>query len=41
MQAVRLLERHPRSLIGKLREMAKALALERLLSQATRCWASI
>jgi penicillin-binding protein 1C len=33
MQTVRLLEPHPRSLIGKLREMAKALALERLMSK--------
>ena len=33
MQAVRLLEPHPRSLLAKLAEMAKALALERLLSK--------
>jgi penicillin-binding protein 1C len=33
MQAVRLLEPHPRSLAGKLAEMAKALALERILSK--------
>jgi penicillin-binding protein 1C len=33
MQAVRLLEPHPRSLAGKLRESAKALALERLISK--------
>jgi len=33
MQAVRLLEPHRRSLLAKLAEMAKALALERLLSK--------
>jgi penicillin-binding protein 1C len=33
MQTVRLLEPHPRSLIGKLREIAKALALERQMSK--------
>jgi penicillin-binding protein 1C len=33
MQAVRLLEPHPRSLVAKLAEMAKALALERLVSK--------
>jgi penicillin-binding protein 1C len=33
MQVVRLLERHPRSLSGKLGEMAKALALDRRLSK--------
>jgi penicillin-binding protein 1C len=33
MQAVRLLEPHPRSLASKLGEMAKALALERLMSK--------
>jgi penicillin-binding protein 1C len=33
MQTVRLLEPHPRSLAGKLGEMAKALALERLMSK--------
>ncbi len=33
MQTVRLLEPHSRSLIGKLCEMAKALALERLMSK--------
>src|SRR6516165_4354524 len=33
MQAVRLLEPHPRSLAGKLGEMAKALALERVMSK--------
>ena len=33
MQAVRLLEPHPRSLAGKLGEMAGALALERLMSK--------
>ncbi|MBV8130933.1 MAG: penicillin-binding protein 1C [Alphaproteobacteria bacterium] len=33
MQAVRLLEPHPRSLVAKLAEMAKALALERLMSK--------
>ena len=33
MQAVRLLEPHPRSLAGKLGEMAEALALERLMSK--------
>jgi penicillin-binding protein 1C len=33
MQVVRLLERHPRSLPAKLREMTKALALERTLSK--------
>ena len=33
MQAVRLLEPHPRSLPAKLGEMAKALALERLVSK--------
>jgi penicillin-binding protein 1C len=33
MQTVRLLDPYPRSLIGKLREMAKALALERLMSK--------
>jgi penicillin-binding protein 1C len=33
MQAARLLERHPRSLLAKLREMAKALALERQLTK--------
>jgi penicillin-binding protein 1C len=33
MQTVRLLDPHPRSLIGKLREMARALALERLMSK--------
>ncbi len=33
MQVARLLERHPRSLSGKVEEMAKALALERRLSK--------
>jgi penicillin-binding protein 1C len=33
MQAVRLLEPHPRSLVAKLAEMARALALERLSSK--------
>ena len=33
MQVARLLERHPRSLSAKLREAAKALALERRLSK--------
>jgi penicillin-binding protein 1C len=33
MQAVRLLEPHPRSLVGKLREAAQALALERRMSK--------
>jgi penicillin-binding protein 1C len=33
MQVARLLERHPRSLFDKLREAAKALALERRLSK--------
>ncbi|TMJ57149.1 MAG: penicillin-binding protein 1C [Alphaproteobacteria bacterium] len=33
MQAARLLEPHPRSLLGKLGEMAKALALERLMAK--------
>ena len=33
MQTVRLLDPYPRSLIGKLREMAKALAFERLMSK--------
>jgi penicillin-binding protein 1C len=33
MQAVRLLEPHPRSLVAKLAEMAKAVALERQLSK--------
>jgi penicillin-binding protein 1C len=33
MQAVRLLEPHPRSLAGKLDEMAKAVALERVMSK--------
>jgi penicillin-binding protein 1C len=33
MQTVRLLEPHPRSLVAKLTEMAKALALERLVSK--------
>jgi penicillin-binding protein 1C len=33
MQAVRLLEPRPRSLVAKLAEMAKALALERLMSK--------
>src|SRR6516164_2440498 len=33
MQAVRLLEPHPRSLAGKLGEMAKAVALERVMSK--------
>src|SRR6516165_1354699 len=33
MQAVRLLKPHPRSLAGKLGEMAEALALERLMSK--------
>jgi penicillin-binding protein 1C len=33
MQVARLLERHPRSLSGKLGEMAKALALDRRLSK--------
>ncbi len=33
MQAVRLLEPHPRSFVGKLVEMAKALALERVMSK--------
>jgi len=33
MQAARLLEPHPRSLLGKLGEMAKALALERLMTK--------
>ena len=33
MQAVRLLEPHPRSLAGKLGEMAEALALERVMSK--------
>ena len=33
MQTARLLEPHPRSLLAKLAEMAKALALERLLSK--------
>jgi len=33
MQAVRLLEPHPRSLAGKLGEMAKALALEQVISK--------
>jgi penicillin-binding protein 1C len=33
MQTVRLLEPHPRSLVGKLREAAQALALERRMSK--------
>ena len=33
MQAARLLEPHPRSLVAKLFEMAKALALERMMSK--------
>jgi penicillin-binding protein 1C len=33
MQAVRLLESHPRSPVAKLAEMTRALALERLLSK--------
>jgi len=33
MQAVRLLEPHPRSLAGKFTEMAKAVALERLMTK--------
>ena len=33
MQVARLLERHPRSLLAKLGEMTKALALERTLSK--------
>jgi penicillin-binding protein 1C len=33
MQAVRLLEPHPRSFVGKLREAAQALALERQMSK--------
>jgi penicillin-binding protein 1C len=33
MQVARLLERHPRSLAGKLGEMARALALERRLTK--------
>jgi penicillin-binding protein 1C len=33
MQAVRLLEPHPRSLTGKFAEMARAVALERLMSK--------
>ena len=33
MQAVRLLAPHPRSLVAKLREMAQALALERVMSK--------
>jgi penicillin-binding protein 1C len=33
MQAVRLLEPHPRSLVAKLAEMARALALERVMSK--------
>jgi penicillin-binding protein 1C len=33
MQVVRLLEPHPRSLVAKFAEMAKALAVERLLSK--------
>jgi penicillin-binding protein 1C len=33
MQTVRLLEPHPRSFIGKLREVAQALALERQMSK--------